>query len=687
MADLQLINRSDFERLVLPGGMTGAELLIFFNAAECPVQWIRALEADQRVVGLIVKPSSQPLTEAFGLHYEVPVICSLHKDFQPRTVGLRRLIEENVVQDRLERDLTFVVSEDPELANKLQKLDTTVRTFIPLPPKDIQNALASGAPSLWFRDALQQKLYARDAFDKTGPVEGHEFFGRRKLLHDLLAQLAKGSSIGLYGLRKVGKTSLLRNLSQAAREKKMFYCFVHIDLLAATPSNRSYLYLMWMIGKSLQEQVNSDTRLKAGMKYLARLPRFEDISDPRSFELALDADLKAFAKYLNETSGRLVIVIDEIELLFPLSDIRDGFAGYDDFLGYLRGLSQNNAISIMVVGVNPNVSEAQFLGRGRRNPMYGFFSNRYAPPMDVEEIKDMVRTLGRSSGVRFESEAIEQLYASTGGHPALTRKYCSLLIRDKRRPLTLTKADVDAAHDRFLRDESSSFAEMVSVVKEYYPDEFAVLTKVALATNGVPVADVNRQTRSHLEGYQLVQEKENHLVLKNDLIRDWFSGLNQAPAALEATRIGPPAGLSQDVVEGVLKDLELQLRKYIRERLAAKYGIGIEKRICMGLGAEESEAARGRRDASLRRFQPEREMSTPDLLDYVYIGDLLKLIVGPDWALFRETFKLEKKRVDHACSAIAPARNELAHHRKLPDRDLMRVYVEASDLLDAIRAS
>jgi hypothetical protein len=683
MSALVEISKIEFEKAVPVAELTGAQILAFFAAVECPVQWIKALDPEKKNIGLIVRPNSHALADAFGLHYEVPVICTWHREFQPRTAGLRRLIEENVARDRLERDVTFIVSEDPLLSDKLEKLDTTVRTFIPLSPEGVREALAGGTPSMWFRELLQNKLYARDAFDKTGPVEGHEFFGRKKLLHDILAQLAKGSSVGLYGLRKVGKTSMLRNMSEAAKEKELPYFFVHLDLLAATPSNRSSLYLLWMIAKSLQEQVTAEIRIKAKLRFLGRVPRFEEIKEVRDFELALDADLRSLAHYLNASRGRVVIVIDEIELLFPLTDIRDGFLGYDDFLGYLRGLSQNNAISVMVVGVNPNVSEAQFLGRGRRNPMYGFFSNRYAPPLAIEEIKDMVRTLGKSSGVRFENDAIEQLYASTGGHPALTRKYCSTLIRDRKRPLTISKNDVDNAHDRFLRDESSSFAEMVSVVKEYYPEEFAVLTRVALSPNGVPAADISRQTRSHLEGYQLINEKDGQVALKNNLVKDWFAGLNRTPIVSNTKPVGLPESITQQAVEELFKTLELQLRHFVRQTLGEKYGVAVEKRICMALG-QDADVARGRRDASLRRFQPERETSTPDLLDFVYISDLLKVVCGPDWHLFRTAFNSDKSKIDYATKIIAPARNELAHNREMPSRDLMRAYLEATDLLEII---
>ena len=674
----------DFERAFQVGSLTAEKLLEFFAAVECPVSLItRALEPDKRTYGLLIKPTSHALIDGFGLHYEIAVICSMHKEFQARTVDLRRLMEDQLVAGRLEKDLTIVVSDDALLCEKLEKLDSPTRIHIPLSSSSVLSALGSGCPSVKFRELLQSKLYARDAFDRTGPVEGREFFGRQKLLLDLMSQVAKGSSIGLYGLRKVGKTSIVRNLSDAARQKGIPYYFVHIDLLSAPPSNRSYVYLLWVIAQQLQAQVSNDATRPLGPRPFGRTSRLDEIKDVKAFEVGLDSNIRAVAKHLNERRGRIVVVIDEIELLFPLSDVRDGFVGYEDFLGYLRGLSQNNALSVIVVGVNPNISEAQFLGRGRRNPMYGFFSNRYAGPMSLDEVREMIKTLGRSSGVRFEGDAIDSLYAVTGGHPALTRKYCSSLIRDKKRPITVTTSDVDDARDRFLRDESSSFAEMVSVVKEYYPDEFGVLTKVALS-DGLPAIEVNRQTRSHLEGYQLVTERDGKLYLKNDLMRDWFSGLTRAPSLPEAARYVASMPVDQEALSAALKTLEVQLRRFIRGRLVEKYGVKSDRRITMALGTGEAEAARARRDSSLRRFQPDRDVDQLDILEYVYIGDLLKIVCGPDWELFRPTFKGDKKKLDHAISVIAPARNELAHNREIPPRELLRAYLESTELLELI---
>lgn len=685
--DLTEINRSQFEQQFRMGELTGSQLLKFFDAVECPVRWIRAMEPDLMVVGLIVKPASVALTEGLGLLFEVPVIVSRHAQFQARTMQYRGQMERAVVKGRLEREVSIVLSDDVLLPDKLEKLDGLFQIHIGLSCAWISQAMIGSEPSILFRKLLQKKLFARDAFDRTGPVEGRDFFGRRAIQADLLSQLGKGSSVGLYGLRKIGKTSILHNLAESARGKGLNYYFATIDLLSATRGNRTYLYLLWVIANELSAQVNLEVRTSAGLRTIGRIPRFEDVRDARAFEVSLDSDLKALAKHLEPSNGRVVIIIDEIELLFPLTDIREGFQGYEDFLTYLRGLSQNNRISIMVVGVNPNISEAQYLGKGRRNPMYGFFSNRYATSMPLEEVREMVKVLGTLSGARFEADAIDRLYAVTLGHPALTRKYCSVLIRDKTRPVTLTKDDVDKSRDQFLRDESNSLAEMVSVVREYYPEEFAIFVRVAMSESGLPVGEVNRQTRSHLQGYQLVHEKDGQLILSNELMRDWFSGLRSAPRMIseDSPPVADPG--TQAALDQAIKGLERELRRFIATRLLDKYGVSSEKRIDIGLGAGDAKVARDRRDQSLRKFQAEEPATQLGLIDYLYMGDLFKLICGPDWALFREAFNQDKKKVDYACSVIVPARNELAHGRDLRERDVRRALIEVEDVLEFVRSS
>lgn len=676
------IARAQFEKSFAIGELSGAQLLRFFASVDCPVQWIRYLSEDQMIVGLIIKPKSTALVDNLGLLFEIPVIMSRHLDFQSRTIQYRRNIEKNVADQRLMKDVSVVICTDPSLEDKLQQFDKRDHVYIGLTPDRIAELTKGGNPSVAFRQLLQEKLFARDAFDRTGPVEGKEFFGRKDVVADLLEQIARGASVGLYGLRKIGKTSILRNLSEASRRKGRSHCFAIVDLLTATPANRDYTYLLWAIAKSLSAQVNSELRTTVGLRIIGRTPRYEDVSNWKTFEAGLDSDLRALAKHLEGESSRVVILIDEIELLFPITDIRNGFAGYEDFLTYLRGLSQSCGISILVVGVNPNISEAQFLGAGRRNPMYGFFANRYASPMTLSEVREMVHALGRLSGARFEHDAIDRLFEVCGGHPALTRRYCSTLIRGKTRPVTVSRPGVDEIRDQFLRDESSTFAEMVSVVKEYYPEEFNLLAKLALSDNGLDVGDVNRQIRSHLSGYQLVREENGRIILRNELMRDWFSGLNRGPRVV-VDKAGEEPQPKQ--LEQLIRDLELELRRYIGGELVRKFGANAEKRLEIGLGADDVKRAKERRDASLRRFRVDESNSALVLLDYLFMGDLFKLVRGPDWDLFRKAFSDDKKSIDHAMRVIVPVRNALAHNRSVPSRDAIRATLEAEDLLMSLR--
>ena len=65
------------------------------------------------------------------------------------------------------------------------------------------------APPAPLEEQLRAHLPEFDLFERRDPVRGRQLVGRRKLIADLSSRLARGQAVGVFGLRKVGKSSLL----------------------------------------------------------------------------------------------------------------------------------------------------------------------------------------------------------------------------------------------------------------------------------------------------------------------------------------------------------------------------------------------------------------------------------------------------------------------------------------------
>src|SRR5262245_42389678 len=115
----------DFEATFRLGATNGSDIRRFFTGSETEITWLDGLDRPpHRIWGLLIKPKSRPLTEGFGLHQEVLVLCSAHAEFQPRLLDNRRTVEAALrTPGRLQDDLMIVVSPDVHLAEKLARLE------------------------------------------------------------------------------------------------------------------------------------------------------------------------------------------------------------------------------------------------------------------------------------------------------------------------------------------------------------------------------------------------------------------------------------------------------------------------------------------------------------------------------------------------------------------------------------
>jgi hypothetical protein len=126
---------------------------------------------------------------------------------------------------------------------------------------------------------------------------------------------------------------------------------------------------------------------------------------------------------------------------------------------------------------------------------------------------------------------------------------------------------------------------------------------------------------------------------------------------------------------------EITLRKIVREKYEKKWGTAINDRVKKVVG-----------DAAWLKIQEIKERgadsylySKPDiadpLFDFMYLGQLAQLIVsGEAWDLFRHLFR-DKRQLEDIVADISPVRNDHAHFRRVPPRELVRCRLRCEDLL------
>jgi hypothetical protein len=225
---------------------------------------------------------------------------------------------------------------------------------------------------------------------------------------------------------------------------------------------------------------------------------------------------------------KLVLMLDEIERLLPSPLGKEGFTGFLDFIGYLRGVAQGSSDFVPIItGANAAIAEAsQFSGRD--NPAFNFFREIYLPLLQPAETTFMVQTLGRGMGINFSGEVCARIHSLTGGHPFFTRRFCSFLSeRYPTRPLVITIAAVEELVDLYLETASQDFQEIVDRFSRDYPEELQACLTIADSDGTIllsALTDRGRQKVSlrHLLGYQVVRLEGESVSLTMELMQKWL---------------------------------------------------------------------------------------------------------------------------------------------------------------------
>lgn len=486
-----------------------------------------------RITDIVAEINNSELNESFGLTGAFLVRCFNQTPDQSAIKQVAtnlRLLENHAALNLIDRQvvlnpgLAFIVvpNIDSVRDRVMSILSEGTEVIVPLD----QNTLQDSEDALNnLRELLGTYLGSRDLYNSTLPVSGRRFFGREKLLVKITDQVHNGEFLGVYGLRKMGKTSLVYQLRD---EKLQNDAVAYVDLQASaaiTLGDCAPLY--WELERDLYLRLYEKEPTTASILRLGRMNKFTELSDgSERIRLVFAEDIRALldALYTGEISSvkRLVIVLDELERLLPIAG-QSGANGYIEFFGLLRGLAQTeryrNLISCVVVAANSMISEQSYW-EGRENPVFALYKPIYLSPLEKDECTKMIRTLGKGMSIYWDDEAIETVFAETAGHPFLTRIFCSRVARQyPTRPLTITAVQVQEQITPFIRDEGDKLRQIIELLHKNFPEEVEILEKIALDETPYDISD---ESLRHLLDYSLIAPSESTYRVTLNLLRRWI---------------------------------------------------------------------------------------------------------------------------------------------------------------------
>jgi hypothetical protein len=371
---------------------------------------------------------------------------------------------------------------------------------------------------------IDQATGQQDLYAIPGPVSSDlSFFGRERVLQEIIDLLDAGQPVGLFGLRKVGKTSLIQRLQGRLAQRR--------PLALVDTQKTAQQQGVWPLYPDIIAAFVDHLRRHQPDIALPALRLWPDAPAPTpALAAAFAQDVEALHTALGtpQKGGRLLLIVDEIDRLLP-TVASPGYEGFATLFGQLRALNQlAQLLDFLVVGVDAAVNRVERWA-DHDNELYRALREVWMPPMAIADMREMIESLGFQMGIRYEEDALHWLAECGGGQPFITRQMCSRAVAERlgQGAITVTLEQARQAVEEFIYDDP------------YLPElwrtrlgdpQREVLRALARADKPLPrlalLPAVRRQAALTslvaMEDYTLIRREEGHYTLAWDVFRRWI---------------------------------------------------------------------------------------------------------------------------------------------------------------------
>jgi hypothetical protein len=422
---------------------------------------------------LVLLRFGQVLEQRFGLTAELPLIYDGHTDLQIRTAdGIPEFLTTLPDNRRsVSSEISFISTPDPFMTEKAHRWSRTDRLLIPMPWD--QNLTAEG-----LLDIISRNVFSRDLYSMRGAVTGKDFFGRQRLMSAVLEDVRNGRVPGIFGMRKSGKTSLLKEVirsskaSDAQFQRQRAFVYQDLEHLSGFDAGDPVAELVADLIEAFRAELKA-----VGLRTKEVADLSADVSLPQ-LRSALDLLLSRLA-----ANQELILVLDEIEYLCPPQAEVQAATPLNQkvpqLFGVFRKLVQERKnFGLVVSGLASASVEASEL-YGRPNPLFTFAKPYYLGPFTDAEGADLLRGVGKMVGLVWSDDAVQLVMSETGGNAMLIRELASVVLKsfpDNRADVVRVKRpDVTRVLGTWRRAVSSNLREVVRHLQRFYPDESTLI--------------------------------------------------------------------------------------------------------------------------------------------------------------------------------------------------------------------
>jgi len=589
------------------------------------------------------------MRDSFGFDREV--LCTFFDYTELHSRNFEQ-INDVLLKHRVRLDQMICV-----FISRVKNAEETIHEFSLQDPERIcfipfsESFLIDKKPNLVaLRNHFQEHLFKRDLFAIESPIRTDRyFFGRGDLVVQFIDRIKNGQNTGIFGLRKIGKTSLIYAIKRNLNSKSLG-SFVYYDC-----SNPGFYKSQWEdCLKILLKEILKQTNLSKKIDIKIEVSSSESMS-----QIFYDGIMEILE---NVPENRLTIGLDEIEWISFKTSPEDHWN--KDFLPFwqiMRSIHQtsNGKFTFIISGVNPKSVEDESIG-GYDNPLFALIKPYFLKPFDEKSVRTMLRMLGRYMGVKFEIGFYSLLIKTYGGHPFLVRHACSKLCElVPERPITFTQEHFTQHKKQINLALQKNVKQILNILSVWYPNEYEMvvhLSKGKIDTVEHYLKD-NPEFLEHIVGYGLVNLVNN----KPELSLLILSAHLKKEKQKDNIEIGIPLEGDDNTIEEIRAEIsrkrnriEVWLRELICAGLRFKHGTKCMSVLLLSLPDE--------RETKLCRFGYE------SVFEELYFKELIAILVK-DWSFFQNWFNRDLEDVKLWSKTINEFRID-AHAKQIDEDEL-----------------
>ncbi len=370
---------------------------------------------------------------------------------------LERTTPQHLMQSlqdiRRERNLgreALLVLVDGDSKPLLELASSPLYSFVFVGGEQQHTVLHSRRPTGELLDLIsaQVPLSSLAPYETRAPVTGSRFFGRDYEIARILGN--PDTNHAILGIRRIGKTSLLREIERMFREEDENAPVVYLDC-SDLLSTEDFI-------REVVRKLNPRELPRLGMqKYVFFFPDF----------------LERMSRALK---SKITFFLDEIDNLVIMQ------RGDWDLFRMLRASSNKGVCQYIMAGFREALREQYVLD----SPFYNFaqevrlneFTRRQAHDLIVTPLENL------RVQIRNKDEVVGRIYEETAGHPNLIQYYCMILL--KRLDLTGQRHISPESLIDVYTDEGFRGHLLTSFMQNTENRERALVFAVLMATEEVP---------------------------------------------------------------------------------------------------------------------------------------------------------------------------------------------------------